>query len=214
MHQATTSTHTTTAATETLLAAGESFTPHRYRLTVADYHRLAALGIFNEDSRIELIEGDLIVMAPIDSQHAGHLDRIAQPIFRQTTQSIVRIQSPIRLSDYSEPEPDLTILRYRADFYTNAHPTPADVLLIIEIADSTLRYDRDIKIPLYAKAGIPEVWLLNLADRQVAVYRHPSTGGYRQIQFPVPEERFSPALLPELVLKAADLFYPPDWNDE
>lgn len=145
-------------------------------------------------------------MPPIGSQHAGYLDRIAQPIFRQTTQGIVRVQSPIKLSDHSEPQPDLTILRYRDDFYTSAHPAPADVLLIIEIADSTLQYDRDTKIPLYAKAGIPEAWLLDLVNRRVAVYRYPSADGYRQIQFPAPDEQISPTLLPELTLRVKDLF--------
>lgn len=193
-----------TAASDT----PESPTPHRYRLTVTEYHRLGKHRIFDEDSRIELIEGDLIAMPPIGGQHAGHLDRIAQPIFRQITQGIVRIQSPIRLNDCSEPEPDLTILRYRDNFYTRAHPTPADVLLIIEIADSTLRYDQDIKVPLYAKAGIPEVWLLDLINRRVAIYRYPSTDGYRQIQFPAPDEQISPSLLPELTLRIAELFLP------
>lgn len=186
--------------------APQSPTPHRYRLTVAEYHRLGESGIFDEGSRIELIEGDLIAMPPIGSQHAGYLDRIAQPIFRQTTQGIVRVQSPIKLSDHSEPQPDLTILRYREDFYTSAHPAPADVLLIIEIADSTLQYDRDTKIPLYAKAGIPEAWLLDLVNRRVAVYRYPSADGYRQIQFPAPDEQISPTLLPELTLRVKDLF--------
>ncbi len=157
MHDVSAFDQTTTASAGAIIGSPESVAPHRYRLTVAEYHRLHELGVFDEDSRIELIEGDLIAMPPIGSQHAGHLDRIAQPIFRQTTQGIVRVQSPIKLGDHSEPQPDLTILRYREDFYTGAHPTPSDVMLIIEIADSTLHYDRDTKIPLYAKAGIPEV---------------------------------------------------------
>ncbi len=206
MHDVSAFDQTTTASAGAIIGSPESVAPHRYRLTVAEYHRLHELGVFDEDSRIELIEGDLIAMPPIGSQHAGHLDRIAQPIFRQTTQGIVRVQSPIKLGDHSEPQPDLTILRYREDFYTGAHPTPSDVMLIIEIADSTLHYDRDTKIPLYAKAGIPEVWLLDLTSQQIAVYRRPSADGYRTIQFPAPEERISPVLLPELTLSIADLF--------
>ncbi|MFO1424482.1 MAG: Uma2 family endonuclease [Candidatus Competibacteraceae bacterium] len=196
------------AATAAAVETPAPLTPHRYRLTVAEYHRLGENRIFDEDSRVELIEGDLIAMPPIGCQHAGHLDHIARPFFRQVTQGIVRVQSPIQLGDHSEPQPDLAVLRYREDFYTRSHPRPEDVLLLIEVSDSTLRYDRDTKVPLYAKAGIPEVWLLDLMNQRVAIYRHPSADGYRQIQFPAPEELISPSLLPELTLRIADLFLP------
>jgi len=186
----------------------ESLAPHCYRLTVAEYHRLGEIGIFNEDSRVELIEGDLIAMPPIGCQHAGHLDRIAQPFFRQVTQGIVRVQSPIQLGDHSEPQPDLAVLRYREDFYTRSHPLPEDVLLLIEVSDSTLRYDRDTKVPLYARAGIPEVWLLDLAGQRLEVYRRPSPEGYREIHYPAPAESIAPVLLPELILSVASLFVP------
>ena len=127
------------AATATTVETSESLTPHRYRLTVTEYHRLGESGIFDEDSKVELIEGDLIAMPPIGCQHAGHLDHIARPFFRQVTQGIVRVQSPIQLGDHSEPQPDLAVLRYREDFYTRSHPHPEDVLLLIEVSDSTLR---------------------------------------------------------------------------
>jgi len=191
----------------------ESLAPHRYRLTVAEYHRLGEIGIFNEDSRVELIEGDLIAMPPIGCQHAGHLDHIARPFFRQVTQGqvtegIVRVQSPIQLGDHSEPQPDLAVLRYREDFYTQSHPRPEDVLLLIEVSDSTLRYDRDTKVPLYARAGIPEVWLLDVAGQRLEIYRRPSPEGYREIHYPAPAESIAPVLLPELVLSVASLFIP------
>ena len=196
------------AATAATVETPEPLTPHRYRLTVAEYHRLGEIGIFDEDSRVELIEGDLIAMPPIGCQHAGHLDHIARPFFRQVTEGIVRVQSPIQLGDHSEPQPDLAVLRYREDFYTQSHPRPEDVLLLIEVSDSTLRYDRDTKVPLYARAGIPEVWLLDVAGQRLEIYRRPSPEGYREIHYPAPAESIAPVLLPELILSVASLFIP------
>ena len=196
------------ASTAAIVETPEPLTPHRYRLTVAEYHRLGENGIFDEDSRVELIEGDLIAMPPIGCQHAGHLDHIARPFFRQVTQGIVRVQSPIQLGDHSEPQPDLAVLRYREDFYTRSHPGPEDVLLLIEVSDSTLRYDRDIKVPLYARAGIPEVWLLDVTGQRLEIYRRPSPEGYREIHYPAPTESIAPVLLPELILSVASLFVP------
>ena len=186
----------------------EPITPYRYRLTVTEYHRLGENGIFDEDSRVELIEGDLIAMPPIVCQHAGHLDCIARLFFRQVTQGIVRVQSPIQLDDHSEPQPDLTALRYREDFYTHSHPRPEDVLLLIEVSDSTLRYDRDIKVPLYARMGIPEVWLLDVAGQRLEIYRRPSPDGYREIHYPALTDNIAPVLLPELSLIVASLLVP------
>ena len=194
------------APTAAVPDAPEPLTPHRYRLTVTEYHRLGENGIFDEDSRVELIEGDLIAMPPIGEQHAGHLDHIARPFFRQVTEGIVRVQSPIQLGGHSEPQPDLAVLRYREDFYTQSHPCPEDVLLLIEVSDSTLRYDRDIKVPLYAKAGVPEVWLLDVAGQRLEIYRRPSPEGYREIRYPMHAENITPVLLPELSLSVASLF--------
>ncbi len=196
------------ASTVATVETPESSTPHRYRLTVAEYHRLGEIGIFDEDSRVELIEGDLIAMPPIGEQHAGHLDHIARPFFRQITQGIVRVQGPIQLDDRSEPQPDLVVLRYREDFYTRSHPRPEDVLLLIEVSDSTLHYDRDTKVPLYAKAGISEAWLLDVAGQRLEVYRRPSPEGYREIHYPAPTDHIAPVLLPELSLNVASLFVP------
>ena len=180
--------------------------PHRYRLAVADYHRLGEAGVINEDSRVELIEGDLIAMPRIGSQHAAHLDCAVQKIFQRTgSQAIVRVQSPIQLDQRSEPEPDLALLRPRADFYAQSHPTPEDILLLIEVSDSTLDYDRDIKMPLYAKAGIPEVWLLDLVNRRLAIYRRPSPDGYREVLYPALDESIAPVLLSGLAIEVGQL---------
>lgn len=185
----------------------EPLTPHRYRLTVADYHQLGELSVFNENSRVELMDGELVAMPPIGSQHAGHLDCVAQQCFRKVVvKTIVRVQSPIQLDDHSEPEPDLALLRHREDFYTRSHPRPDDVLLLIEVSDSTLRYDREVKVPHYAKAGVPEVWILDIAHQRLEIYRRPSAEGYRQILYPELQEQVAPVLLPELVFSVEQLF--------
>lgn len=140
---------------------------------------MAQAGILAEDERVELIEGDLIDMTPIGSRHAGAVKRLASLLnaaVRGT--AIVSVQDPIRLDRHSQPQPDLALLRPRADFYAEAHPQPADVLLIVEVAEASLDYDRDVKIPLYARYGIPEVWLLDVAGRSLTVYREPGSAGY------------------------------------
>ena len=130
----------------------------RHRLTVAEYHRMAETGIFSPDARVELIEGEVIDMPPIGSLHAGTVDYIANALrLAYGGQVIVRTQNPIRLSQHSEPQPDIALLRPRPDFYRNAHPTPVDVFLTIEVADTTLAYDTQIKLPLYARHGTPSI---------------------------------------------------------
>lgn len=151
--------------------------PHRY--TTADYHRMREAEIFTPDARVELIQGEIIDMTPIGSGHAGIVNRL-NSIFNQKAGSniIVSTQNPVVLDDFSEPQPDLALLRFRKDFYTKAHPRPQDVLLIVEVADTTLQYDLEIKLPLYARAGIPEVWLLDVGGKRMDVYRRPEDGCY------------------------------------
>ena len=199
----------TVAATAAVPDAPEPLTPHRYRLTVTEYHRLGENGIFDEDSRVEMIEGDLIVMPPIGEQHASKT-RLLNRLFSLQVgdTAIVDVQNPVALDAHSEPQPDMVLLKPRPDFYESAHPRPEDVLLLIEVSDSTLRYDRDTKVPLYAKAGIPEVWLLDVAGQRLEIYRRPSPEGYREIRYPEATENIAPVLLPELSLSVASLFIP------
>ena len=151
--------------------------------TVAEYHRMGEAGIFSEDDRVELIEGEIVEMTPIGSRHQASVDRLSELFFGQLAgQAVLRVQGPIRLGERSEPQPDLTVLRRRADFYAAAHPAPQDVLLVVEVAETSAMYDREVKVPLYARAGIPEVWLVDLAGARVEVYRHPSPQGYREIR--------------------------------
>ncbi len=151
--------------------------------TVTEYNRMGETGILKEDDRVELIEGEIVEMSPIGRRHAACVDRLTELLSeRLWRRAIVRVQSPIVLNDYAEPQPDVALLRRREDFYERSLPTPDDVLLIVEVADTTLEYDRQIKVPLYARAGISEVWIVNLSDGQVEVYTQPAEGAYRNVR--------------------------------
>ena len=153
--------------------------PQRQRFSVSDYHKMRDAGILTADDRVELLQGEIIEMSPINSEHASTVDFLARELILQIgKKAIVRVQNPIRLSDYSEPEPDLVIARFTEDRYRAAHPSAEDVCLVIEVADSSLNQDRVLKYGLYAAAGIPEYWIINLADRQVEVFKRPANDEY------------------------------------
>jgi Uma2 family endonuclease len=148
-------------------------------LTVSEYHKMAEAGILTEDDRVELIHGEIIEMSPIGSLHTSHVKRINKFLNKFLgDQAIVSVQDPVAINDYSEPEPDIAILRYRDDFYKENHPSPTDIFMIIEVADTSLDYDRDTKLKLYANAGIPEFWIVNLEDEQIEVYKTPTRDAY------------------------------------
>lgn len=174
----------------------------RRRFTVAEYYVLADAGILSENDRVELLDGDLIVMPPINDWHASRVDRFgnALPIQLQG-RAIVRVQNPIRLDNASEPQPDVMLLRWRDDFYDSGHPGPADVLLVIEVSDSTLSYDRNEKLPRYARAGIPEVWIANRPNRRIEAYSNPANGEYATVRHYGPGESISPQAFPDIVLE-------------
>lgn len=176
----------------------------RRRFSVKDYYRMAKAGILTEDDRVELIDGEIIEMAPIGRRHAGGVDRLNQ-LFADTLGHAVqiRVQNPIRLGEYSEPEPDLALLRPRADFYASGHPTPADVLLVVELAETSLAVDRRLKVPLYARSGIPEVWLVDLRRHTVTVCREPTPEGYRSSQVLRAGERLAALAFPDQSLAVA-----------
>lgn len=154
----------------------------RRRFTVEDYHRMAQAGILSEDDRVELIDGEIVEMPAIGSHHAACVDRLNRLFsLRVGERAIVRVQNPIRLGPSTEPQPDLALLRPRPDFYASAHPTAEDILLGVEVADASIEYDRTVKIPLYARAGIVEAWVVDLAAGAVEVYRVPTAQGYRDV---------------------------------
>jgi Uma2 family endonuclease len=181
----------------------------RHRWTVAEYHRMGEVGLLNEDSPVELIEGEIIEKEwPISSQHAGavrHLIALTHRDIPAKGKYIVSVHNPIVLNDYNEPEPDLALLRWRDNFYVDAHPGPQDVILVIEVADATACYDRDVKVPLYARYGIEEVWLIDIRQRQLEIYRDPAHGQYRQRDCRRAGQ-IAPILCPDAVIDLAELF--------
>jgi Uma2 family endonuclease len=157
--------------------------PQRYYFSVDDYYRMADAGVFPIDARVELIDGEVIEMCPIGNRHAGCVNRLGMILTRSVSDfAIVAIQNPVRLNDFSEPQPDIALLKPRADYYSNSHPTPADVLLIIEVADTSVNFDRRVKLPLYACAGIPETWVMVLPKDQIEVHSQPINGKYQKVQ--------------------------------
>ncbi|MEB3339981.1 Uma2 family endonuclease [Okeania sp.] len=155
----------------------------RRQFTVKEYHQMAESGILTENDRVELIAGEIIKVAPIGIPHAGFVRRLNM-IFNNLLRGkvIVDIQNPINLNDDSEPEPDLALLQWRDDCYVGTLPEPEDILLLIEVADSSIKYDRETKIPLYAKNGISEVWLIDINQQLVEVYRQPQGNSYQNVQ--------------------------------
>ncbi|MSQ47292.1 MAG: Uma2 family endonuclease [Deltaproteobacteria bacterium] len=179
----------------------------RHRLTVAEYYRMGDTGILAPDAHVELIEGEVIDMPPIGSVHAGTVDYVAD-VFRRARgeRAIVRMQNPVFLDLHSEPQPDIMLLRPRPDFYRSSHPTPADVFLIVEVADTSLAYDTQIKLSLYARHGIPEVWLVDLPNRRFFVHRTPTPAGFQDNHILTDISAVTPLLLPGNTLDLSGLF--------
>jgi len=172
-----------------------------WRLTADNFQQMAATGIFKPDERLELVDGEIVQMAPIGGPHAAAVRRLNGIFSRSAaTRAIVAVQDPIRLSERIELYPDLALLRPRDDFYGDRHPGPDDVMLVIEVSDATLRYDRRVKLPLYAAAGIPEYWIFDVAGRQAFVFRDPAEGAYRVAETPGLDDPIASALLPDLRL--------------
>jgi Uma2 family endonuclease len=178
----------------------------RYTFSVEEFHKLAEAGVLNEDSRVELIEGELIKMAPIGSPHAGVVEQLVYSFQKQAGDYMVRTQNPVVLGGHSEPEPDIVLVRRRQDFYKKSHPRPEDILLIVEVAETTLEYDRKVKLPLYAEHGIAEAWLVDLTQKQLEIHLQPSADGYRQILKPARDEVVAPAFAADVHINLAELF--------
>ena len=174
--------------------------------TVADYHRMAETGVLRPDARVELLDGLVIEMTPIGSRHAGCVKRLLRMLSRVAGDlATIGVQDPVTLDDASEPQPDVAVLRFRSDGYADRHPGCADVLLLIEVADSSKDRDRDIKIPLYARSGIPEVWLVDLEAGVVEIYRESGEEGYASPRKVFRGETLTPLLLESVALPVADI---------
>ena len=178
----------------------------KHWITADEYERMGEGGVFPPDARLELIEGEIYEMSPIGSPHAAcvkFLSELLHSLFGGTL--TIGIQDPIRLNDFSEPQPDVSLLRRRDDFYRGAHPTPADVLLVVEVSDTTAETDRKVKIPLYARVGIPEAWLVNIPDGRIEVYSDPSGDAYGQVKQFGRGEQAQSETLPNLVVEVSDV---------
>lgn len=156
--------------------------PHR-KFTVDEYHNFIATGVFAPEERLELWEGEFIEMSPIGKRHAGCVDSLSELLKDfLNRQAIVRTQNPIVLNNFSEPQPDVCLLKRRDDFYRTISATAQDVLLAMEVADSTVKYDRDIKFPKYAENGIPEAWLIDLENDRIEIHTQPTKNGYKLVK--------------------------------
>ncbi|MEW6237047.1 MAG: Uma2 family endonuclease [Candidatus Omnitrophota bacterium] len=175
--------------------------------TVDEYYKMAQSHILAPTEHVELIEGEIFQKTPVSSNHAGTVAYHSELfIYNLKDKVIVWAQSPIRLSQYSEPEPDIALLKPRSDFYKNSHPAPEDVWLIIETEDSSIAYDRQIKMPLYARHGIPEFWIVDLNQKAIEAYSQPSPEGYSLLRTVRPSQSLSPFHFPELDLPVRNLF--------
>lgn len=179
---------------------------HRRLFTADEYQRLGEVGILHEDDHVELVDGDIVQMSAVGSRHCAGVDRLVVLMQRCFgARGIGRVQSPVRLNQYSEPEPDIAMLKPRADFYASAHPTGDDILLIIEVAETSVRYDREVKGPLYARSGVPEFWLVDLSNDSIEVFTQPRAHGYGSSRTVKRGERLWIAALPDAVLSVDEV---------
>ncbi|MCI0391752.1 MAG: Uma2 family endonuclease [Acidobacteria bacterium] len=192
------------------IRADQNLVPGNYRFTVKDYYRMLEAGILTEDDRVELIRGEIRTMSPKGPKHSSGNTRANRYFTRLLgDHAIIRIQEPIHIDDYSEPEPDVVLAAPAEDFYDYHHPTPEDVLMVLEVADSSLLFDREEKSLLYAQAGVRQYCLLNLRDRELEDYRNPGPSGYRSKQTYTAEQSFNLDALPDVFIEVNALLPQP-----
>jgi len=178
----------------------------RWTFTADDYHRLAEVGILTEDDRVELIDGEIIKMSPIGSRHVGCVNRLNAILSQRAgSLAIVSVQNPFHIDEYTEPEPDIALLRPRSDFYSKSLAVPEDVFLIIEVADTFLEYDRTVKLATYARAGISEAWIVDLAGEGIEVCSEPVNGVYQRIRRVRRGQDLAPEKLPGVMVQADEV---------
>jgi Uma2 family endonuclease len=178
-------------------------------LTVDDYHRMIETGIIHEGEHIELISGQIFNMAAKGTRHTvANTELVSELLLLLGRRAKVRCQDPITLPNNSEPEPDVVIARLREDNYTNSHPAPADIILVVEVADSTLSFDRNTKAPLYAAAGISEYWIVNLVEDRLEIYSQPEGSIYTNTQIILPPRLANLPNFPEITLDLTTIFPP------
>jgi Uma2 family endonuclease len=178
-----------------------------HKFTTQQYHLMHEAGVFAEGDRFELINGELSKMSPIGLKHALCVARLTKRFeLKLGDRTMIWAQNPILLDGNSQPQPDLAILKLRDDFYEEGLPTPSDILLIIEVSDSTTSYDRDIKMPLYAAAGIPEMWLFDINKKAIEGYSLPSSSGYKQMRRYEENDTLAMLAFPDVIFNWEELF--------
>lgn len=184
----------------------DSKTGYERPIDTHEYHLMIEAGIIREGARVELVGGEIVEMAAMGSRHASCMRRLDALLNREVRGNAqISTQCPIQFGDHAEPEPDVALLKPREDFYSGAHPAPEDILLVIELSDTTLLYDREVKLPLYARAGIPEAWIVNLPAETVEVHSRPATGEYRETLRAKRGEFVESKRLPSLRLTVDDI---------
>jgi Uma2 family endonuclease len=178
----------------------------KHRFTVSEYEQMGKVGIFGEDDRVELVEGDVIEMSAIGEKHAAAVKRLNRLIGRAVGDAaILGIQDPLVLDKHSQPEPDVIVLRPRPDFYGDRHPHPSDVMLVVEVSDTTIDFDRRVKAPIYARNGISDLWIVDIDGDGIIVYRDQSADGYRTMTTARRGDSVSPLAFPDCRLAISDI---------
>ena len=178
----------------------------QHRFSVKEYYRMAETGVLRPDARVELLDGKIIDMSPIGPFHGGLVNRLIR-IFGKLANGRwqASAQNPLRLDDHSEPEPDFMLLKPSTDDYTSRHPEPEDVFLLVEVADASLDYDRQEKLPAYGRAGVSEVWVVNLRDHVIEVHREPNFTGYGSKTVLRVGDKVSSQTFPDAVVDVGEL---------
>jgi Uma2 family endonuclease len=180
--------------------------PVKHRFSVKDYYRMAETGVLRPDARVELLDGEIIDMAPIGPFHGSVVNRLTRLfVLLSKNRWLLSSQNPLRLNDDSEPEPDVMLLKPSADDYASRHPQPEDVYLLVEVSDSSLAIDVEKKLPLYGRAGVAEVWIVNLEDGVIEIYREPIFNGYGSKTILQAGEQARPLAFPDTAADVAEL---------
>jgi MEMO1 family protein len=180
--------------------------PVKHRFSVEDYHRMAQTGVLRPDARVELLNGQIIDMSPIGPFHGGVVGRLTR-LFTILSRDrwLVWPQNPLRLDDHSEPEPDVMLLKPSPDDYTTRHPRPEDVFLLVEVSDASVTTDLEEKLPAYGRAGVTEVWIVNLNEAAIEVYREPQFNGYASKTILSAGDQARPLAFPDAAVDVAQL---------
>ena len=181
--------------------------PQKHPISAEEYLRMGEAGVFAPEARLELIEGEIVEVAPIHPPHAACVTRLTELFVRRAGgRAIVPVQSPLVISGHSVPQPDVALLQPRVDYYARSHPTASDVLLVVEVSDTTLRFDLETKVPLYARCGLAEAWVVDVNARIIHVFREPSEEGYRTSLAAQIGQGVACVAVPEAAVEVAELF--------